>query len=294
MSAAFFGQYLLSKGLLNAQQLAKALTAQEVMNKRLGELALETKLLSEQQVQEILKLQKREDLFFGQGAQKLGYLSQEQVDELVQLQSERHVCLGEVIVTLGYLSKEKRDQALTEYIREQNKREKTLPPFSYLEVFKKERPFIEKFTAHTIKIVQRMSGIFVKFDQYKEVQHTIELPAFAAQVDHFDAEGNSAIKYIMLLDETIAQVMHAKICKRNDVDEKEISHKESLCELLNIICCASCNSCQMFAQLKASVPTAIAEGLSSYSFEEKETVILVSLVTPYGPLRIILSFCFEK
>ncbi len=293
MSNAFFGQYLLNKGLINAQQLAKALTAQEVLNKKLGELALAENLLDEKQVREILALQTKEDLFFGEGAQKLGYLTQEQVDELVRIQSERHVCLGEVIVKLGYVTKEQRDEALTEFIREQNKREKTLPPFSYIEVLKKERPFIEKFTAHTIRILQRMSGIFVKFDRYEAVENPIELPEFSAQVDHFNEKGERVIRYMILLDDAIAQIMHAKVCKRNSVDEKAVSQDESLCELLNIICCASCNSCQIFAKLSASVPQRI-QGKTSYTFDEKEIVILVSLVTPYGPIKCLLSFLWQE
>ncbi len=293
MSNAFFGQYLLRKGMIDAQQLAKALTAQEVMNKKLGELALEQNLLDEKQVREILALQTKADLFFGEGAQKLGYLTQEQVDELVKVQSERHVCLGEVIVTLGYVTKEQRDKALAEFIYEQNKREKTLPPFSYIEVFKRERPFIEKFTTHTIRILQRMSGIFVKFDRYEAVKNTIELPEFSAQVDHFNEQEKRVIRYIILLDDEIARIMHSKVCKRNSVDEKEVSRDESLCELLNIICCVSCNSCQMFARLNASVPRLI-EGCSSCAFDKKETVILVSLITPYGPVKFLLSFTWQE
>ena len=278
--------------MINAQQLAKALTAQEALNKKLGELALAQNLLDEKQIREILVLQTKEDLFFGEGAQKLGYLTQGQVDELVKVQSEQHVCLGEVIVKLGYVTKEQRDKALAEFIREQNKREKTLPPFSYLEVFKRERPFIEKFTAHTITILQRMSGIFVKFDRYEELKNIIELPEFSAQVDHFNEQGERVIRYIVLLDDAIAQIMHEKVCKRNSVDENKISRNESLCELLNIICCASCSSCQVFARLNASVPQ-LKEGGSSYTFDEKETVILVSLVTSYGPVKFLLSFIWQ-
>lgn len=190
------------------------------------------------------------------------------------------------------MAKEQRDEALAEFIREQNKREKTLPPFSYLEVLKKERPFIEKFTSHTIRILQRMSGIFVKFDQYTEAKNPIKLPAFAAQVDHFDMQGERVIRYIMLLDDAIAKIMHEKVCKRNNVDTKDVSLNESLCELLNIICCTSCNSCQAYAKLDASVPQ-IIENRETYDFDNKETIILVSLVSPHGPIKCLLSFVWK-
>ncbi len=289
MSDAFFGQYLLSKGIIDAQQLAKALTEQEVINKKLGELALAQNLLVEKQIREILALQTKEDLFFGEGAQKLGYLTQEQVDKLVKVQLEQHVCLGEVLIKLGYITKEQRDETLAEFIKEQNKRKKNLPPFSYLKILKKESLFIEKFTAYTIRILQRMSGMFVKFDHYEIVKNSIELPQFSTQVDHFNEQGERTIRYIFLLDDTIAQIIHKKTCKRNNVDENEVSINESLCELLNIICCSSCNSCQIFAKLNSSVPQLLKES-SSYTFDEKETVLLVYLITPYGPVKFALAF----
>ena len=62
MGNEFFGQYLLSQGLLDAQQLAKALTAQEVLKKKLGELAIAKNMLEEQQVREVFDLQKKEYL----------------------------------------------------------------------------------------------------------------------------------------------------------------------------------------------------------------------------------------
>ena len=50
MDSMFFWQYLLDNGLLNAQQLVNALTFQEDLNRRLGELALEKKMLTEEQI----------------------------------------------------------------------------------------------------------------------------------------------------------------------------------------------------------------------------------------------------
>ncbi|MBU1044482.1 MAG: hypothetical protein KJ915_08830 [Candidatus Omnitrophica bacterium] len=289
MHIAFFGQYLLSQGIINAQQLAKALTAQEALNKNLGTLAVSQNMLAPQQVQEILELQKPEDLFFGECAQKLGYLNQTQVDKLVKMQNEQHVCLGEVLVTLGYISKEARDEALTDFIKEQNKRGKTLPPFSHLEVLKKERPFIEKFTANTVKLLQRMSGVIVKFEKYETIGQTLNLPAFAAKVDHIDESGKCILRYILLLEKEIADIMHLKICRRNNIDAQSMPGTESLIELLNIICCTSSNSCLTLTQISASVPHLLTG--SEFSFDQNAKAILVSLISPYGKISFVLSFC---
>jgi hypothetical protein len=292
MNPAFFGQYLLSKGIIDAKQLAKALTAQEAMNKRIGALAIEKNMLDEPQVNRILELQKTEDLFFGQAAQKLGYLDQAQVDELVKTQKDAHVCLGQVLVTLGYVPKETRDKALADFILEQNKRANSVAPFAYLEVLKRERPFIEKFTANTIKLLHRMSGMFVKFDKYEPIDKTIDLEGFTAQVKHTDKKGNCVLRYILLLNKEISAIIHIKLCRRNGIKADELTADSSLSELLNIICCTSCNSCQSFASLSSSVPQIIRD--ESYASEGQEKAILVSLLSPYGQIRFILSFSWKK
>jgi hypothetical protein len=291
MQAVFFGQYLLSQGIIDAQQLAKALTAQEVVNKNLGTLAISQLLLNEKQVQEILELQKTEDLFFGECAQKLGYLSQEQVDKLVKTQSEEHVYLGEILITLGYLTKEIRDEALADFIKIQNKLGKAFPPFSHLEVLKKEKPFIEKFTDNTIKLLQRMSGMIVKFEKYETIDQPLTLTAFSAKVDHFNKKGKCVLSYILLLEKEIAKIMHIKVCRRNEVDAQSLSSADSLIELLNIICCSSSNSCHSLAQISASVPQ-LLQG-NSFTFAPDDKAILVSLISPYGKIRFVLSFGWE-
>ncbi|MFH1061996.1 MAG: hypothetical protein V1747_03820 [Candidatus Omnitrophota bacterium] len=291
MHAVFFGQYLLSQGIINAQQLAKALIAQEVVNKNLGTLAVSKNLLDLKQVREILELQKTEDLFFGECAQKLGYLTQAQVDTLVKIQSEEHVCLGEVLVTLGYLSKEIRDESLADFIKEQNKRGKVFPPFSHLEILKKEKPFIEKFTSNTIKLLQRMSGIIVRFEKYETINQTIALTAFAAKVDHINENNKHVLSYILLLEKEITNILHIKVCRRNSVDALSMRSSESLLELLNIICCASANSCQSLARISVSVPQVLHGDL--FTFDQDAKSILVNLISPYGKIQFVLSFLWE-
>ncbi|MBU1087487.1 MAG: hypothetical protein KKD05_08210 [Candidatus Omnitrophica bacterium] len=288
MHTAFFGQYLLSQGLIDANQLSKALTAQETLNKNFGTLAVNQKLLYPEQVKKILELQKTEDLFFGECAQKLGYLNQEQVDKLVKIQTEEHVCLGEILVTLGYISKLARDEALANFIKEQNKRGKTLPPYSHLEILKKEKPFIEKFTANTVKLLHRMSGIIIKFEKYETIAQILPLPAFAVKVDHVDKTGKCVLRYILLLEKEIAHIMHIKVCRQNNIDPLIIPNSESLNELLNIICCASAANCRSITPSAPQVLTG-----NKFDFEQNTKPILVSLISPYGKISFVLSFLWE-
>ena len=55
------------------------------------------------------------------------------------------------------------DAVLTDFIIEQNEASQNTTAFSCPETLSKERPFIEILTAQTIKLLQRMSGICIKF-----------------------------------------------------------------------------------------------------------------------------------
>ncbi len=69
MNNAFFGQYLLNRDIINAQQLAKTLTTHEVLNKKIGNLAIARNLLDEKQIKAILALQKKK-IYFSEKAHK--------------------------------------------------------------------------------------------------------------------------------------------------------------------------------------------------------------------------------
>ena len=80
----FFGQYLLSKGLISAQALADALAFQQSVNIPLGALALSKGLLSEKQVLHVHTEQRRSDRMFGEIAVLKGFISRQQLDELLR------------------------------------------------------------------------------------------------------------------------------------------------------------------------------------------------------------------
>ena len=227
-------------------------------------------------------------VFFGQIAQKLGYLNQKQVDMLVEMQKNDHICLGEVLVTLGYVTKVDRDKALADFILEQNKKSNDIGPFAHLKILEKERPFIEKFTTNTIKLLQRMSGVLVKFDKYEQIDQDIILPGFAAQVNLTDKNNKNILRYIFMIEREFANTLHLKLCRRYGIDAESIKQEESLGELLNIICCTSCSSCLAFTQINATVPNILTESSSCFGKEEK--AILVSLISPFGPIRFVLCF----
>jgi hypothetical protein len=115
----FFGQFLLSNGLVDERSLAEATHRQAAINLPLGALALGKGLLSERQVLKIHTEQKRTDRRFGEIAVDLGFLTRGQLDLLLSEQKATHSLLGEVLVDMGALQREALDRALKTYEKEQ-------------------------------------------------------------------------------------------------------------------------------------------------------------------------------
>lgn len=106
MHSYLFGQFLLERGLINADQLTEGLEYQQNSNKVLGELAVENGMLKQDEVLQICELQLCQDKNFGQAAVEMGYLSGKELDRLVALQKEKHLYLGDTLVMLGVMTKE--------------------------------------------------------------------------------------------------------------------------------------------------------------------------------------------
>ncbi|MDU4961499.1 MAG: hypothetical protein E6X17_12685 [Sporomusaceae bacterium] len=100
----FFGQFLLQKGLLTAEQLCRALGKETAARVKLGVLAIDKGWLSAAQVHELHTLQRSQDTRFGDLAVSKGYLTPAQVDELLQSQRSRHLSLSQAILDSGYLT----------------------------------------------------------------------------------------------------------------------------------------------------------------------------------------------
>ncbi|HEX7481115.1 MAG TPA: hypothetical protein VF331_25145 [Polyangiales bacterium] len=118
MRRHFFGQFLLSKGLITPPQLLAAVEYQDKYNSRLGELAVALSMVTPFEAQQINSKQVREDRLFGQAAIELGLLSEQQVCDVLATQRDSHVLLGQAIVTLGYVAAEVIDSALAEFLDE--------------------------------------------------------------------------------------------------------------------------------------------------------------------------------
>ncbi|WP_045216187.1 hypothetical protein [Desulfonatronovibrio magnus] len=118
-ATVFFGQYLLSHGIISQEQLEDAIHHQQEHNKLLGCLAVEKGYMTEEQIVKTKSEQKNLDLPFGVIALRKGYMNEDQVDDLLFSQVINTTHVGEALVELGYLHPEK----LGCYLREYNNRE---------------------------------------------------------------------------------------------------------------------------------------------------------------------------
>lgn len=120
MAAKFFGQFLLEKGVIDAQQLLRALEIQRVSNPALGELACERGMLTADQAMAINERQRREDKRFGDLAQAMGLLTGDEVNILLDAQKSRRKMFGEILVEEGFLTRDQLDAELRSHAGERD------------------------------------------------------------------------------------------------------------------------------------------------------------------------------
>lgn len=119
MAVRFFGQFLIEKGYLTMEHLARAVSLQESQNHRFGELAVQMGLLSPEEVRHVIQAQRRIDLPFGETARYLGLIDESAVQKILSAQKTNRLQLGEAAVRLGFMTLETLSRALEEFWAEE-------------------------------------------------------------------------------------------------------------------------------------------------------------------------------
>lgn len=122
----FFGQFLLSQGIVTTQQVVEAVEYQNRNNSRLGEIATALSMVTAADADRINALQLEKDLFFGEAAIQLGLLSRAQLEEVLAAQQDGHIRLGQALVSLGHLSESALQAALSSFAGQEAERSDTL------------------------------------------------------------------------------------------------------------------------------------------------------------------------
>ena len=115
----FFGQFLVRKGYVNADQLSQALRLMDENNKSIGQWAVESGLLTEKEVSRIHFEQRISDFFFGEIAVMKNLLTERQVQRLLEKQKRNSLRLGEALIELQLLTERETIQALRHFQNQQ-------------------------------------------------------------------------------------------------------------------------------------------------------------------------------
>jgi hypothetical protein len=115
MFAQYFGQYLLNRGLVSANELDRAMTAQKDTRVKLGVLAINHGFMSDIQVEAVHQAQTKIDKKFGEIAIELGYVTEEQITTLLNSQQNAHLALGQALIDQQILTYSTFSEALSQY-----------------------------------------------------------------------------------------------------------------------------------------------------------------------------------
>jgi len=112
MGATFFGQYLLSKGVIGREALIDAINMQRKLNRGLTALAVSHGYLDSQKEEAILSRYRTTDSELEDVCLESGYLDRAQLDELIRIQQSDWMRIGAALVSGGHLSYDEVEEQL--------------------------------------------------------------------------------------------------------------------------------------------------------------------------------------
>lgn len=115
MFSAFFGHYLLNKGVVTAQQLQDILVKQGEVRLKLGTLAINDGFMTAEQVEEIHQLQASMDKRFGELAMEKAYLNEAQLGFLLRQQKAEHLLLAQALIDEQIMTMDEFESELKTY-----------------------------------------------------------------------------------------------------------------------------------------------------------------------------------
>jgi hypothetical protein len=115
MYTQFFGNYLLSRGVVTQEQLFSAMERMEQYYMRLGTLAIHEGYMTSSEVDEVIIEQTHANRKFGELAVELGYLTNDQVIDLLHMQRIDYLLLGQTLVDDGVITTQELETIIADY-----------------------------------------------------------------------------------------------------------------------------------------------------------------------------------
>ncbi|MFP3153962.1 chemotaxis protein CheX [Lachnospiraceae bacterium ZAX-1] len=115
MYTQFFGNYLVSRGVIPPNRLAELLKIQAESHIKIGVLAVHAGYMTGGEVEHVFIMQTHKNLRFGELAIKEGYLTPEQVKALLASQTPDFLLLGQILVEQHIVSSTELQNLMTDY-----------------------------------------------------------------------------------------------------------------------------------------------------------------------------------
>ncbi len=115
MGVKFFGQYLVEKQVVVADQIREAIEFQERTNISFEALAVEIGIVAASEVARARKQQQKEPVSMEIMLVQMGYMTTFQREAVINRQRARHIYLGQALVELGHVSHETIEEHLAAF-----------------------------------------------------------------------------------------------------------------------------------------------------------------------------------
>lgn len=229
MSAPFFGQFLLKKGLVSREALQQTLQLQGNKNLKLGQMAQAMGLVSSADIKHAHLSQFNRDIRMGDLLLEMGLLTQHQLDNVLEQQRNTHLYLGEALVLLGILSSEQLRSYLNEFHAEQPAYGSGSP---FIPAHLKHQDLVEIAVDMTCKMITRILGVPFRAESCRILTHLV--PGFS--MASIELHGDIEAQYVMSVSQDIRAKIAQEILGEESVEnETEEVLNDSVKEFINVI-----------------------------------------------------------
>jgi CheY-specific phosphatase CheX len=118
MFSQYFGNYLLSNGIISLEQLKDVMDIQKSIHIKVGILAVNSGYMTAAHVEEIHHLQTKMDKRFGEIAIEMGYITQDILEKILSEQKNAYLMLGQALMDRDYMTLSEVERALIAYKRD--------------------------------------------------------------------------------------------------------------------------------------------------------------------------------
>lgn len=292
MYAQFFGNYLLSQGIVTKEQLIHAMQQKSSARIKIGTLAMHAGYMTASEVNRIIILQTHQDKHFGELAVSEGYLTEEQVTDLLRSQSPDFLLLGQSLVDDGVISVEQLQNIMIDY-----QSENELEDFNYsIETQDTIEHLLENFfvlaerslSEREIKFIQLLMNNLIRFigDDYTLVSPSLckEYPTNYCVSQKIN--GPFSMKTYIDMPEDVAIQFASRYVQDTftEFDDYVRSSLEDFLNLHNGIFCVNMSNDES-TELTLEPPMNEKDELLTF---EQETYLL-PIVYPFGTVHFIFQ-----